>query len=443
MKKIALVLIAFLFIISGCEWMNKKQIEDDKADVYVELIKAIKNDDRNSFDKYIKQVSEIDSFIQIDKDDYSYTLLGYACKYKRFDLAEKLIKLGADIDIGQSNEYLVFDALSVAVESQDIDLVELLLKSGANPNRLNSEEGFTVLSLSCKLGNYEISKLLIENGAKVDGIGDTGFDYIHYPLLYAVESNKIELVQLLIDNNCTIDVRNKQDETAFTIAEQNENQQIMNLLIKNLPHSEREVKYYFRANGGSVLFFDDGTAFRCARCELSNNLDSYEPNITYKEFPNYLLMEGGIKWELYDRYGDIAADWVIVNYQKYKNIDSFYENQTDNSAVKMLREFYTQYITQNAKVDGYDHNVIIAIQNSYLSKDLLKKLKEAELDYLPFLNAQDCELDWLETLEIVPQNNDGNSYKVCFYYQDNLRKCITLFLVENNGKYLIDDLEKL
>ncbi|MDR0468098.1 MAG: YbjP/YqhG family protein, partial [Campylobacteraceae bacterium] len=233
------------------------------------------------------------------------------------------------------------------------------------------------------------------------------------------------------------------DETAFTIAEQNENQQIMNLLIKNLPHSEREVKYYFRANGGSVLFFDDGTAFRCARCELSNNLDSYEPNITYKEFPNYLLMEGGIKWELYDRYGDIAADWVIVNYQKYKNIDSFYENQTDNSAVKMLREFYTQYITQNAKVDGYDHNVIIAIQNSYLSKDLLKKLKEAELDYLPFLNAQDCELDWLETLEIVPQNNDGNSYKVCFYYQDNLRKCITLFLVENNGKYLIDDLEKL
>ena len=208
------------------------QTEENDPTIYAPLIKAIETNDESAFDELITKISNINSLIPENENesDNFYSLLGFACKYKCCHLAEKLIRLNADVETGASDEYLVFDALSVAVESQDLCLVKLLLDNGANPNRMNSEEGFTVLSLSCRLNNYDIAKLLIESGAEVDGAGDTGFDYIHYPLLHAVESNNIKLVQLLIDNNCTVDVKDKQDETPFTIAERNNNQQMIDLL---------------------------------------------------------------------------------------------------------------------------------------------------------------------------------------------------------------------
>ena len=328
MKKVIIILSIFASITSSCGQHNTKMnVENKISNIYTQLIKAIETDDKSAFDKLINQIPNIDSLIQVNEVDNFYSLLGYACKYKRCHLAEKLINLKADIEIGEANEYLMFDALSVAVQSQDLCLVKLLLNNGADPNRRNSEEGFTVLSLSCRLNNYDISKLLIESGAKVDGVGDTGFDYVHYPLLHAVESNNIKLVQLLIDNNCKIDIINEQNETPFTLAEHNENQQILDLLTKiqeetinnelrSKQNNEKTVKYYFRANGGQGVFFDDGTAFLCARCELDEDLESYKPNSIYKEFPTCLLINMNNRWDLYDESGDIAIDWVIVDYNE-------------------------------------------------------------------------------------------------------------------------------
>jgi ankyrin repeat protein len=244
MKKIVIILSIFALIADSCGQGNaQNQVANNSdfqvegiavnQDSYVPLINAIETNDINAFDNLIEQIPNLDSLVQVSETDNFYSLLGYACKYKRCHLAERLINLGADLEIGESDVYLVFDALIVAVRSQDLCLVKLLLNKGANPNRWNSEEGFSVLSLSCKLGNYDISKLLIESGADVNGLGDTGFDYIHFPLLHAVESNNIKLVQLLIDNNCKIDVIDKQGETPFTIAERNNNQKMTDLLREN------------------------------------------------------------------------------------------------------------------------------------------------------------------------------------------------------------------
>ena len=44
----------------------------------------------------------------------------------------------------------------------------------------------------------------------------------------------------------------------------------------------RTIKYFFQANGGAVLFFDDETAFTCPHCELVYNdpetLEHFEPS---------------------------------------------------------------------------------------------------------------------------------------------------------------------
>jgi ankyrin repeat protein len=216
---------------------STQSASEQNTDIYPQLMAAIEANDQNSFDKLIKQVPDIDFLIPIDDEGNSASLLGYACQYQRCDLAKKLINRGANIEIGKADEYMVYDALSVAVLSEEICLVKLLLDNGANPNRMLSENGLTVLSLISWSENgdivYEIAKLLIEKGANVDGLGDTGFDYINYPLLYAIQGNHIKLVQLLFDHHCEIDIRDNEGDTPFTVAKRTNNQQMYDLVFKN------------------------------------------------------------------------------------------------------------------------------------------------------------------------------------------------------------------
>lgn len=238
MKIKLLCLIILSFSIGACKkdstTNTEKQIALQKQNLYEQIEKAIKANDDDAFDLLIKDIPNLDSLIQEHGTDNSYSLLGYACKYNRCNIAEKIINLNANIEIGHGDEYFEYDALSIAVENEDLCLVKLLLNKGANPNRWYSEEGLTALSVSCRLNNFTISRILIENGANVNGEGDTGTDYIIYPLLFAVGNNNLELVRLLIDNGCKIDITNKQDETPFTVAERINNDEMSDLLLENL-----------------------------------------------------------------------------------------------------------------------------------------------------------------------------------------------------------------
>ena len=99
---------------------------------------------------------------------------------------------------------------------------------------MNSENGLTILSVCCRHGgNYNIAKLLFEYGANVDRLNNTETDYIIYPLIEAVQNDNIQLVQLLIDNNCNLDIRDNEGNTPLSIAKQNNNPQLLELLQKH------------------------------------------------------------------------------------------------------------------------------------------------------------------------------------------------------------------
>ncbi|HQL69385.1 MAG TPA: ankyrin repeat domain-containing protein, partial [Bacteroidales bacterium] len=89
-----------------------------------------------------------------------------------------------------------------ACEIGNVEMVNKLLVSGADPN-CKSEDGYYPLHLACKsVNSYEISKLLIKHGANVNqrskGSRNSGLTPIYYA---AWNADGLATLKLLIENN--------------------------------------------------------------------------------------------------------------------------------------------------------------------------------------------------------------------------------------------------
>ncbi|MDQ3799374.1 MAG: ankyrin repeat domain-containing protein [Acidobacteriota bacterium] len=129
----------------------------------------------------VKKLLEKRAFVDA-QDAYGRTALMYLMVYhkpkQRLEIADLLIKAGANVNLLTSetpySEYNINScktALSVAVESFDVEMVKLLLANGADVN-LTCKDGFTPLNYARKISSYvadrektEIIKILEEAGA--------------------------------------------------------------------------------------------------------------------------------------------------------------------------------------------------------------------------------------------------------------------------------------
>ena len=78
--------------------------------------------------------------------------------------AARLLKEGADVKA--TNSYGV-NAMQLAADTANIELIRLLLKAGADPESPNAD-GETALHLVARSGNVEAARLLLKAGAKVN-----------------------------------------------------------------------------------------------------------------------------------------------------------------------------------------------------------------------------------------------------------------------------------
>ncbi|MEI0516982.1 ankyrin repeat domain-containing protein [Brachyspira murdochii] len=111
-------------------------------------------------------------------------------------LAIELIKHNADVNAKDNTSA---DSLFYAVNANNsLELVKVLLNSGANPNIVYSdpEEGsFTILDRSLYYNNFEIFKTLVENGANINKVNDRG-----EPLIVdAIRRERFDIVKYLVD----------------------------------------------------------------------------------------------------------------------------------------------------------------------------------------------------------------------------------------------------
>lgn len=110
-----------------------------------------------------------------------------------------------------------------------------------------------------------------------------------------------------------------------------------------------------------------------------------------------------------------------------------------DASMEMLKQFYTEYITEILKTDPSEKK-LKSIKKQYCTAGLLSKIQSVELDYDPFLNAQDADEDWLKTLSVRkdPQRKkDG--YIISLVDKDTETKTtVKLIVIKEKERYKID-----
>jgi ankyrin repeat protein len=160
----------------------------------------------------------------------------------------KLLERGAEVNAldNQGSSALMFAAVK-----NDVEIMRLLLKFGAEIENKN-HSGKTALSIAIAWGHKEAINFLVEQGANTN----IDLNYLNdddlTPLMIAVEKNDLELVNLLIKLGADVNLKNKDDETALTIAIANQkeelnddkekiaNKKIISTLINHLAAKEEE-----------------------------------------------------------------------------------------------------------------------------------------------------------------------------------------------------------
>jgi ankyrin repeat protein len=112
-----------------------------------------------------------------------------------------------------------------SIRDGDEEQVALFLETGLNPD-LVDEEGTPILLIASQLGNLFIVKKLLEYGADINIKNNHGTT----ALMAAVVNEHIDVIRLLLDNNADIN-HIAQGETAFSVAEQIGNYEIMLLIL--------------------------------------------------------------------------------------------------------------------------------------------------------------------------------------------------------------------
>ena len=185
--------------------------------------------------------------------DYS-TALARAVDNEDFDEVRDLIARGENVN-GKDENYDNITPIFIAIENGDLQMVSLLLDSGAKINvrdrnkqtplmridddasaelvetlvragaklNLSDNEGSTALVYASANASTEVLAALINAGADVNIANKAG----ETPLMKAADKGDIESVRLLLISGANVNARDKEGDNAWDYADENEIEQLL------------------------------------------------------------------------------------------------------------------------------------------------------------------------------------------------------------------------
>lgn len=178
-----------------------------------------------------QQTVETSSLSQDQEDHLKYNQLGLAVKSGNIDEVGKLLKNGADINNAAEDEYYAYGALYIAITTKNEAMVKFLIENKADLNTQINEEGYSLLIAAIDSRNINIVNLLIQSGTKVETFTDPEGNKKFIPILEATQSNQPEVVRLLLEKGADPKETSFEGFSAYKYAQEN-NKSIFNLFKK-------------------------------------------------------------------------------------------------------------------------------------------------------------------------------------------------------------------
>lgn len=153
----------------------------------------------------------------------------------RFEVVNLLLKSGADPNVVFESDYGCDSPLMYAAKYGQMDFVKLLLayKADANLKCKNGGNALNKLTWNYTPNYIELLNLLIEAGADVNAADESGIT----PLMVAVESGNISTIKMLLGKGALINAQDKLGRTALMFAVQGisgkPDIEIIDLLLKS------------------------------------------------------------------------------------------------------------------------------------------------------------------------------------------------------------------
>jgi ankyrin repeat protein len=143
-------------------------------------------------DHIVRILAREPELVKVHAED-GFHALGLACFFGHYETAQYLIKAGAAVNSASRND-LQATPLHSATAADNLEIVDLLLANGADPNT-REQGGFTPLHAAAQNGNLDIIRALIYGGADLDARGMDG----KLPVDVALEAKQEEAAKLLLE----------------------------------------------------------------------------------------------------------------------------------------------------------------------------------------------------------------------------------------------------
>ncbi|BCS83283.1 repeat protein [Cotonvirus japonicus] len=147
------------------------------------------------------------------------------------------------------NKFTEFTKL--CLDTDNLDKIEMLLKQGTDVNQSQCPRSMTPLMVASGGGtgfilykkdkttvfdsNIDIVKLLIKYGAHLNAkTKKKGFTALHFAVMDIASNNQIEIIKLLINSGCNVDIQDSKGRTALIwtiIVRFNDRHDVVKLLI--------------------------------------------------------------------------------------------------------------------------------------------------------------------------------------------------------------------
>ncbi|MEI7597535.1 MAG: ankyrin repeat domain-containing protein [Bacteroidota bacterium] len=170
-------------------------------------------------------------YIEKEKKKYYYSPLYSAYTNNHLDVAELLIKNGANVNFNDSNN-IIPTPINYAIEKNNPDLLRFFIKNGADVN-FNGKTDNELIPIyqTIKSKNYELLQILIENKANLNIKGSIWGSVT--PLTYSLNKKDIKSFKILVDAGADLNLAvNNAEETPLICAIRVKNTEAINILIQ-------------------------------------------------------------------------------------------------------------------------------------------------------------------------------------------------------------------